>query len=279
LVVTAKICLSDSEAPAGVKVLQIQPYTAGGFAVLAPYHSARSGWLMKIPVDYTEKRMHVPRAEMTEYTATDRVKLSFHPDGFVQFSGENPKKIRSGRDEDGEPKGLGIAMQHTLYETITTGPTFGINVWGLGDFDSVAPRDLGDAYYFDPSDFDYEHGSLPGTCNALHVSVFLLPNRLLGRIELKGPRYNTVTLFHPGYNWRGGRITLRVIELPGQPIFMGVMVRRNQAFWDAPSGFTLHSPSDMHHSLMAMYPALLPGEPPDESLDWAPEPTAEEPSG
>lgn len=262
----------------GVKVLQIQPYGGGGFAVLAPYHSARSGWLMKIPVDYTQKLMHIPRTEMTEYTATDRVKLSFHPDGFVQFSGENPQKIRSGRDENGDPKGLGILMQHDLYETITTGPTFGINVWGLADFDPVTPRDMGDAYYFEPQDFDYEYGTWPGTANALHVSVFLLPNRLLGQIELKGPRYNTVTLFHPGYNWRGGRITLRVIHLPGQPIFLGVMARRNQVLWDAPSGFTLHSPSDMHHSLMAMYPALVDAEPPEESLDWTPEPTPEEPS-
>jgi hypothetical protein len=214
---------------------------------------------------------------MTAYTAADRVKLSFHPDGFVQFSGENPKRIRSGRDGDGKPKGLGILMQHNLYETITTGPTFGINVWGLRDFDAVAPRDLADAYYFDNTDFDYEYGSSPGTCNALHVSVFLLPNRLLGQIELKGPRYNTVSLFHPGYNWRGGRITLRVVELPGQPIFMGVMVRRNRALWDAPSGFTLHSPSDMRHSLMAMYPAVMPGEPPKESLDWIPESPPDEP--
>jgi hypothetical protein len=38
-----------------------------------------------------------------------RLKLSHHPDGFVQFSGHG---IKSGRNADGTPKGLGVFLFH-----------------------------------------------------------------------------------------------------------------------------------------------------------------------
>jgi hypothetical protein len=131
--VPAKICLRSDEAPHGVKVVQILPYKEGGFAVLTPYHTAGRGYLMKHPVDYATREMQIARADLvTEYSAEDRVKLSIHPDGFVQFSGQDQGKIESGRDpETGEPKGLAIFTRHPpISEPIETGPTFGVACWG-----------------------------------------------------------------------------------------------------------------------------------------------------
>jgi hypothetical protein len=92
------------------RISKIITMADGGYAVLAPYHAAREGWLAKYQVDYrgTESRI-VPFGDMTHYTAADRVKLSHHWDGFVQFSGESPGKIVSGRDPStGQPRGLGV---------------------------------------------------------------------------------------------------------------------------------------------------------------------------
>jgi hypothetical protein len=50
----------------------------------------------------------VPADELVSFTVEDRAKLSYHTDGFVQFSSENPGRIISGRDPStGEPKGPG----------------------------------------------------------------------------------------------------------------------------------------------------------------------------
>ena len=81
---------------------------------------------------------------MVHYTAEDRVKLSHHWDGFVQFSGESPGKIISGRNAlTGAPKGLGL-MSAPIRRPIVTGPTSGLLVWGLDDYAEHRPtaRDI-----------------------------------------------------------------------------------------------------------------------------------------
>lgn len=78
------------------KITKIMPYGGGGFAVLVPYHETRRGHLLKYPVDYRIGEMEMPFEEATEYSAEDRAKLSLHPDGFVQFSGETPTRVSQG---------------------------------------------------------------------------------------------------------------------------------------------------------------------------------------
>lgn len=110
------------EGPTGVlhRVARIQPYRAG-FALLTPYHAARAGFLCRFPVDYSKRTMRVPvvGAEVVSYSAANRVKLSFHEDGFVQFSGEVQGTILSGRDATGRPKGMGL-MVNPLGEPLAT---------------------------------------------------------------------------------------------------------------------------------------------------------------
>src|SRR5436190_17943309 len=109
------------------KITKTVPYSDGGFALLVPYHSARVGYLTKMPVDYSKRgEILVERAEIVEYTADDRVKLSYHPDGFVQFSGERAGKIISGRDPDtGEPRGIGV-LTNPMREPMASGPNCGM---------------------------------------------------------------------------------------------------------------------------------------------------------
>jgi hypothetical protein len=71
---------------------------------------AREGYLAKLPVDYSRiGRFEMPLTDFTSYTADDRVKLSVHKDGFVQFSGEDPgENPLWSRPYNWGAKGLGI---------------------------------------------------------------------------------------------------------------------------------------------------------------------------
>ncbi len=79
----------------------------GGSAVTVPYHSERKGFLFRVAVDSSQTIIETGVEEMVPYTADDRVKLSLRLDGFVQFSGESPGTILSGRNPDGTVKGSG----------------------------------------------------------------------------------------------------------------------------------------------------------------------------
>jgi hypothetical protein len=86
-------------------VCKIVPLRDGGYSMLVPYHAASEGWRYKHEVDYSKHKQTTHRSGMQHFVADDRVQLSHHWDGFVQFSGENPQKITSGRDPlTGEPK-------------------------------------------------------------------------------------------------------------------------------------------------------------------------------
>jgi hypothetical protein len=73
---------SQVEEPAR-KVTKIVPYKEGGFGLNAPYHSAREGYLAKMPVDYNKTgEFFVHVHDMVGFIVNDRVKLSYHPDGY-----------------------------------------------------------------------------------------------------------------------------------------------------------------------------------------------------
>ncbi len=180
------------------KITKVVPYKGGGFAVLAPYHTARKGYLAKYSVDYRKTRMQVHRSEMTEYSADDRVKLSLHRDGFVQFSGEDPGKIVSGRDpESGEPKGLGILLEYPLFQPIFSGPTFGVNVWGLSEFEALHDPPSADTIVFSEEDF-YYRGCTPESWNGYLIEVFLFPNEYWAGIRNRNGRL-TLSLAFNGF--------------------------------------------------------------------------------
>jgi hypothetical protein len=114
-----------------------------GFAVVLPYHQSRKGLLAKHPVKY-DRRVYTFSAGsfVEQYVVSDTVKLSVHFNGLVQFSSAGKTPIISGIDRTtGLPKGLGLQARPLIHPRLT-GPTFGGTVWGLDDFDILAPRDL-----------------------------------------------------------------------------------------------------------------------------------------
>ena len=100
------------EPPRKLTKVKSYPGKGKGFQVLMPYHCARSGVVTTVPVDYNMPggiMCSVSHSECISFTAEDRVKLSYHGDGFAQFSGEVGGKIISGRDPiTKEPKGVGL---------------------------------------------------------------------------------------------------------------------------------------------------------------------------
>jgi hypothetical protein len=92
------------------KITKVLSLNGKGFSVLAPYHKAKSGflWKMPLPINVDEPGRHAVSAKAgVAFTAKDRVKLSYHADGFAQFSSETVGRIISGIDpETGEPKGF-----------------------------------------------------------------------------------------------------------------------------------------------------------------------------
>src|SRR5262245_29268888 len=100
------ICLKHEKAYR--KVAKIQFTKEGGFSVILPYQRARRGLCSKWPVCPIAMADSgfagvMPFSATSNFQATSRVKLTYHADGFVHFSGEDPATIRSGRNPDGSP--------------------------------------------------------------------------------------------------------------------------------------------------------------------------------
>lgn len=99
----------------------------------------------------------IPWDECVGFTADDRVKLSYHVDGFAQFSSENPGKIISGRNpKTGEPRGLGL-FTHPLSVPIVSGPSLGVTVRGLEEFEKAEENE--DLIILEPDDFYYRQST------------------------------------------------------------------------------------------------------------------------
>ncbi len=160
-------------------ITKVAAYPDGGFAVVMPYHAAQRGWLAKVPVDYKRNDLAIARAETVEYDVNSKVKLSYHADGFVQFSGETAGRVISGRDQTtGEIKGLGLVTS-PIAKPISSGPTFAVLAWGIGEF-KEAPQPRTSDIIFEEDDL-YYRGCTPDTANAYLVEAFVLPPPILGR--------------------------------------------------------------------------------------------------
>jgi hypothetical protein len=120
------------------KITKIIGLNGTGFSVLTPYHKAKSGFLYKHRVNLLPLGTSAfSWSECVGFTAEDRAKLTYHVDGFAQFSSEVQGKIVSGRDpKTGEPKGLGIYVR-SLKSPSVSGPSVGVQVWGIAEFDKA----------------------------------------------------------------------------------------------------------------------------------------------
>ena len=97
----------------------------GSYFVTAPYHPHDRAIIAKFTVNYAHEDQFFPLDEAVDIgvleDAEQRLKLSHHPDGFLQFSGHG---VVSGRDEAGKIRGIGV-KSWPLYEP-TLGPSFSV---------------------------------------------------------------------------------------------------------------------------------------------------------
>lgn len=98
----------------------------GSYYITAPFHPHDKAIASLITVNYArqeENLLDFTRAIEVGVLNDDdrRLKLSHHPDGFLQFSGEG---VLSGRDREGGARGLGV-QSWPLHEP-TLGPSFGL---------------------------------------------------------------------------------------------------------------------------------------------------------
>lgn len=169
----------------------------GSYYVTVPYHVANKAILLKATVDYDASTLRfvddysygVAKTELLDlgYADNDRVKLSHHPDGFVQFSGPG---VLSGRHPDGTPKGVGLFSTRLGYKF--DGPAFCVGLTSLDEFPSIstAPNDVvlldADAIY-----------SIPG-CSALQIDAHYFPPMWYRFIQKsESGTLDTILLRHP----------------------------------------------------------------------------------
>lgn len=256
-------------------VCKIQPLSDGGYSVIAPYHAAKEGWLFKHRVDYREREMTFNMAEMQHFVASDRVKLSHHWDGFVQFSGENPQTIRSGRNPlTGEPKGLAI-MSAPIWRPIKDGPTFGLVLWGATNFKQIN-NTRGTDMVFHSDEMYYRVGTAYNY-NAYQVEGWIFGANMWDGVRGTGNNLRLSANF-PSSHAPNVNLEFRVIPLPtaDTDVFLGVRVCKMRVNFPSPSGFQLGGPSNRRrgHYLADTLKASYPKDPDiveAESLDYTPD--------
>ena len=108
----------------------------GSYYVTSPYHPAQGAVLFKATVNYALSEMDISLEQAVDVAASEdeekRIKLSHHPDGFLQFSGQG---IVSGKDAEGNIRGIG-GMSWTL-DRPASGPSFGLTMYGLERFEKA----------------------------------------------------------------------------------------------------------------------------------------------
>jgi len=253
------IAIRPAEAKVPRKITKIIGLNGDGFSVVAPYHKARTGYLFKMLV---EPNMHVPGPhelswdDAIGYTADDRVKLSYHSDGFAQFSGENPGNIISGRDpRTGEAKGLGL-FTNPLKTPTWSGPSVALTVWGIEDFEESTADD--GLIVFEPSDF-YYRGCQPADANAWILSIYSFPANVTPPVQFRGNdaivEVNTEML----NSSMASVVKLKVVRFSRELVFLGLMTNRAVTKYRSTSGWILNGPGDFTltrrgHVLMGIYP-------------------------
>jgi len=242
------------------KITKIIGLNGDGFSVLAPYHEARSGFLFKHLMDLkTLGSRMVSWEECVGFTTENRAKLTYHIDGFAQFSSEGSGKIISGRDPStGEPKGLGL-LTHPLSTPIVSGPSVGITVWGIEDFERT--EEVEGLVVFEPDDFYYRN-STPGDANTWSLCVYAFAIGAVPPLQFEGEQAVMQYQPHPiSGGVPGAVIRLKTIHLQAEQVYLGLHIERFIGRWPSKSGWHLRGPGNYTqyqsgYVLQAVYPRL-----------------------
>lgn len=232
--------------------------TDGSFYVTVPYHPARRAVFTKLTVDYTAAQggQFVAYHDALEAAILDdddaRPKLSCHPDGFCQFSGQG---IVSGKDEAGKPKGIGVFSSPLV--KLGSGPRFSVVIQEIEVFDRQEGEREGDVV------FRYEELNATPDLNGLALDghYFQPGMRRFIRTHADGNRY--VSVLHPS----GIVLPLRVVLAPDKcdlPGFLGLELYATRTGFPEPA-FTLNGPgekprkNEQGHNIADVICAAFPG--------------------
>jgi len=249
------------ESGRSVSFLKILPYKNGGFGgVLPSLEHAGNGRLEKTFVNYDNEgtRLKITRDEKQQYSASDIVKFSYHPDGFVQFSSTNNSRIVSGRDKDGTPKGLGL-LSWPLSNPISTGPSMTISFTGLHGFTEAKPSKIDNRYAFETPRATPHPKTIfeKEDARAYAMAFYILPISLEGDIvEVSGRKYAHMAMMQVlsnGGSFMRLRELIRVIEIPNEPYMLGISWFCMPAKLRINSGYIFSGPTDGKRGLVASY--------------------------
>lgn len=206
----------------------------GSYFVVAPYHTAGKAVLMKLTVNYDEGAALVPLEKVALDIASledRRLKMTHHPSGFVQYSGDG---IVSGIDVNGMARGMAVWSQPL--NSIFRGPAFCLVVQGVEQLEIISelPRD---AMLFDLD----AAPKLPGSNAIVLEGQYFVP--MWRRFIRKNSADDyIISVQHPA----GPNLELRVMlsgdecEFPG---FMGFELYRTYSEFKEPT-FTLSGPAE-----------------------------------
>lgn len=166
------------------------------------------------------------------FIAHSRVKLSHHASGFFQISGEG-KKILSGIDENGNPRGVFIDSFQIKTSTNDGGPFFGGLFWGLNkikDYKSKNSQEI----LFTEEDMRYQNLGGNGKKTAVAILGFHLPIARFSKEEiLEGKGI---------YNYKNYRKPIKLTFLPkdiNDQFIIGITCLIARTGFQSDFGFTL----------------------------------------
>ncbi|HUE74803.1 MAG TPA: hypothetical protein VMP01_28300 [Pirellulaceae bacterium] len=209
----------------------------GSYYVTSPYHPDKRAFLMKIRVNYSLDEMTVPFEDAIDTASLDedeqRLKLSHHPDGFVQFSGEG---VLSGRDAHGVPRGMGVVSWPL--DMPVPGPAIVLLVRNIEGFEQ-APSRPSDALVFS----DNEICAVPGA-DTLHLEGHYFPSPWRRFVRFDADGAPTISVLHPA----GAILRLKVIFASARCArdgFIGLELYTDRSSDDFPDGpsFALTGPT------------------------------------
>lgn len=219
-----RIALTDDDGLERL-VVRLRPQDGGkGFSVLVPYLAIEDGLIHRIPYDYGNTTSVQPLEKENSFRVSRPAKLSFHPNGFVQFSsGDSNLPIVSGFNHElAIPKGVGLKAPVAF--NVQSGPLFGIILQGLRGFE-MRTKSL--AEIFGKQDLWYHPDFTKPSDTAFNLEFFMLSREdvLRSRID-NGKRL--LTKYLPFRSKIKFPFTLRVLEFPALPFGLGLIVSRIQ---------------------------------------------------
>jgi len=250
------IAIRPSKRQPPRKITIIEDLGENGFSMLLPCHKSRSGYLFKQPLMPGSPMPHAVNWESAiKFGPEDEARFRYHPDGFVEFCGRKPERIKASRDViSGDTQGLGL-FSVPLAKHVGV-PVTATTIYGINQFDLAKEADQ--QIVFGPEDFRYQR-CLPETANAWFLVIFSFPQSLLPPIRVNGSRYSvTIGLSSPNSAVASVQ-ELQLIRFRQLNLFLGAYISRVSRQIQSESGWLFVGPGSYGgdrrgHVLMGIHP-------------------------